>query len=65
MFLRIQNWCYFYYKARFESKGIMFQVLCCDTRSKPAELETAHLDITEAANPYNKEEYTCHMEGCV
>lgn len=35
----------------------MFETLCCIIHREPAKLEEAHLDITQIAKPYNKEEY--------
>lgn len=34
----------------------MSEAQCCDSHSKSAKLE-AHLDITQTAKSYNKEEY--------
>lgn len=72
MLQRVQNWCYFCYKARFESKSIMFEALYCDLHSKSAQLVKAHLDITQTAKPYNKEEYmrshgvgVCNVQWCL
>ena len=72
MLLRVQNCYYFCYKAKFESKRVMFEALYCDLHSKSAQLEKAHLDIIQTAKPYNKEEYIhphgvtgCHVQWCL
>lgn len=50
----------------------MFEALYCDLHSKSAELVKAHLDITQRAKPYNKEEYShshgvgvCNVQWCL
>lgn len=45
-------------KQDLRAKALMFEAQCCDSHSKPAKLE-AHLDITQTAKSYNKEEYVC------
>lgn len=69
MLLRVQNCCYFCYKAKFESKRVRFEALYCDLHSKSAQLEKAHPDIIQTAKPCNKEEYirshgvtVCHVQ---
>ena len=50
----------------------MFEALYCDLHSKSAQLVKAHLDITQTAKPYNKEEYmrshgvgVCDVQWCL
>lgn len=37
----------------------MFEAIYCDIHSRPAKQGEAHLDITQTAKPYNKEECLC------